>query len=62
VPKVVGLFVGKAKKLIEAAGLKVGAIHHGSNDDRDEGVVLKQAPAEGTPAAPGSAIDLVVNE
>ena len=62
VPKVVGLFVGKAKKLIEAAWLKVGALHHGSSDDHDEGVILKQTPAEGTPAAPGSAIDLVVNE
>jgi beta-lactam-binding protein with PASTA domain len=62
VPKVVGLYASKAKKLIAEAGFKVGAIHYGSNDDHDEGVVLKQTPAEATPAPPGSAIDLVVNE
>jgi serine/threonine-protein kinase len=62
VPKVVGLRASKAKKALEEAGFKVGKIRYGSNDDHDEGIVLKQTPAENAPAEPGTPIELVVNE
>jgi eukaryotic-like serine/threonine-protein kinase len=62
VPKVVGLRASKAKKALEEAGFKVGKMRYGSNDDYDESVILKQAPEPNTPAAPGTLVDLVVNE
>jgi beta-lactam-binding protein with PASTA domain len=62
VPKVLGLRLGKAKKTIEEAGFKVGSTRYGSSDRYDEEVIIKQEPAENTPAAPGSAINIVVNE
>jgi eukaryotic-like serine/threonine-protein kinase len=62
VPKVLGLRLGKAKKAIEEAGFKVGSTRYGSSDRYDEEVIIKQEPAENTPAAPGSAINLVINE
>lgn len=62
VPKVVGLRASKAKKALEDAGFKVGKIRYGSNDDHDEGIVLKQTPGENAPAEPGTAVELVVNE
>jgi beta-lactam-binding protein with PASTA domain len=62
IPRVLGLRMTRARKLIEDAGFRVGRVRIGSNDDRMGGVILKQEPAEGTAAPPGSVIDLVVNE
>jgi beta-lactam-binding protein with PASTA domain len=62
VPKVVGMRSSKAKKALEEAGFKLGKMRYGSNDDHDEDIILKQTPAESTPAPPGTPIDLVVNE
>jgi beta-lactam-binding protein with PASTA domain len=58
----VGLRASKAKKTLEDAGFKVGKIRYGSSDDHDEGIVLKQTPAELAAAEPGASVDLVVNE
>jgi beta-lactam-binding protein with PASTA domain len=62
IPKVVGMRMPRARKLLEDAGFRVGRIRIGSNDDRMGGVILKQEPPEGTPAPAGSVVDLVVNE
>jgi len=62
VPKVLGLRVSKARKAIEEAGFKVGSTKYGASNDYDEEVIIKQDPPESSPAAPGSAINLVVNE
>lgn len=62
VPKVLGLRLGKAKKMIEEAGFKVGATRTGSSDRYDDEVIIKQEPAENTLAVPGSEITLVVND
>jgi beta-lactam-binding protein with PASTA domain len=62
VPKVLGMRMSRGRKLIEDAGFRVGRVRIGSNDDRMGGVILKQEPPEGTPAQPGTPIDLVVNE
>jgi eukaryotic-like serine/threonine-protein kinase len=67
VPKVIGLRLSKAKKTLEEAGFKVGKTRYGYSENYDEQVIIKQepaenTPAENTPAAPGSEVNLVVNE
>jgi serine/threonine-protein kinase len=62
VPKVVGLRLRKAKQALEQAGFKVGTTKYGSSDRYDEEVIIKQEPAENSPAAPGTVVNLVVNE
>jgi len=62
IPKVLGFRLSKAKKTLEGAGFKVGTTRTGSSDYYDEEVVIKQDPADSTLAAPGSAVNLVVNE
>jgi beta-lactam-binding protein with PASTA domain len=62
VPKFVGMPVNRAKQAIVDAGFKVGQIRWSYNEDWAPYMVLNQEPAEGASAAPGSAIDLVVNE
>ena len=62
VPKLLGLRVSKAKKVLEEAGFKLGATKVGSSNRYDEETIIKQTPAEFTLLAPGSAIDVVVNE
>jgi serine/threonine-protein kinase len=62
VPKVTGVRLPRARKLLEDAGFTLGKIHYTSDEDRMGGLVLKQEPAENAQAAPGSAVDLTVNE
>jgi serine/threonine-protein kinase len=49
VPRVTGMRVPKAKKTLEDAGLTLGKIHYGVDEDRMGGIILKQEPAERTP-------------
>jgi serine/threonine-protein kinase len=62
VPKVLGLRLARAKKILEDAGFKVGTTRTGSSDRFDDEVIIKQEPAENAPAAPGSAVDLIIND
>ncbi len=62
VPKVLGLRLARAKKTLQDAGFKIGATRTGSSDRYDDEVVIKQEPAESTPAPPGSAVDLIIND
>jgi len=62
VPKVLGFRLSKAKKALEEAGFKVGTTRTGSSDYYDEEVVIKQDPADSTLAAPGSPVNLTVND
>jgi eukaryotic-like serine/threonine-protein kinase len=62
VPKVLGFRLGKAKKTLEDAGFKVGTTRTGSSDRFDDEVIIKQEPAENTPTAPGTAVNLIVND
>lgn len=59
VPKFTGLYLGKAKQAIEAAGLKVGAIKRVEHAERGEGYVLKQTPVAGEKVPPGTEVELV---
>ena len=62
VPKLVGMSSRKAKEAIEAAKLKVGSTRTTYDEERSPYVVLKQDPAPGTKVAPGTPINLVLNE
>jgi len=62
VPKLLGMQLGKAKKLIAEAGFKLGTTKVGSSDRYDDETIIKQEPAEASVAAPGSAINVVVND
>jgi len=62
VPTVLGFRLSKAKKTLEEAGFKVGTTRTGSSDNYDEEVIIKQDPVADTLAAPGSPVNLVVNE
>jgi serine/threonine-protein kinase len=62
VPKVLGMRLSKAKKVLEEAGFKLGTTRTGSSDNYDDEVTIKQDPAENTPAALGSAVNLVIND
>jgi serine/threonine-protein kinase len=62
VPRVIGFRLSKAKKLLEEAGFKVGTTRYGSSDGYDEEVVIRQDPADKTPAPPGTPVNLTINE
>ncbi len=62
VPQLVGKSLSRAKDLATKAGFVVGVVHYGSNDDYDQGVVISQTPTSDTTAAPGTKIDLTVND
>jgi len=62
IPKVLGFRMSKAKKTLEEAGFKVGTTRTGSSDYYDEEVIIKQDPAADTPTAPGTPVNLVLNE
>jgi serine/threonine-protein kinase len=62
VPSVLGKSKSSAKALLEKAGFVVGTMHTGSNDDYDQGVVIRQDPAANTSATPGAKIDLTIND
>jgi eukaryotic-like serine/threonine-protein kinase len=62
VPSVIGKSKSTAKALLEKAGFVVGNLHVGSNDDYDSGIVIRQDPSANSQAAPGSKIDLTIND
>jgi serine/threonine-protein kinase len=62
VPQVVGKSKSRAKDLLEKAGFVVGNLRVGSNDDYDQGVVIKQDPPANSQAAPGTKVDLTIND
>jgi beta-lactam-binding protein with PASTA domain len=62
VPKLLGLQLGKAKKLIAEAGFKLGTTKIGSSDRYDDDQIIKQEPAEASLAPAGSEINVVVND
>lgn len=62
VPSVIGKSRSTAKALLEKAGFAVGNVHYGSNDDYDANIVIKQDPAANATAAPGTKVDLTIND
>jgi serine/threonine-protein kinase len=62
VPQLYGKRLSTAKDLITKAGFQLGAIKHGSDDDRDPGEIIGQTPKANEAAPAGSKIDVVVND
>lgn len=62
VPSVIGKKLAVAKELLTKAGFVVGAVRYGAHDDFSQGAVISQSPKDGTVLAPGSKVDLVVND
>lgn len=60
VPKVTGMFVGRAEKAIEDAGLVVGSIRRVEHEERGEDYVLRQDPKPDAEVPPGTEIELVI--
>jgi serine/threonine-protein kinase len=60
VPKFTGLYLGKAKKAIVDAGLKVGRIKRVEHAELGQDYVLRQTPAPAEKVPPGTEIELVV--
>ena len=61
VPKLVGTAYAKAKANIKKAGFEVGPIHWVDLAETPTYLVLRQKPAPGEQAPPGSAITMTVN-
>lgn len=62
VPQLVGKKLAKAKELLQQAGFALGATRFGSNDDFDQGVVIKQSPTGSAAAPAGAKVDVVIND
>jgi len=62
VPKVVGMYFGKAKTVLEAAGLTVGKVREGTDDYAEPGIIIRQAPTAGAQVARKSGVNLVRND
>lgn len=61
VPRVIGLRVHRAKKTLREAGFELGRVRKMVNEDRSNGIILRQSPAPEEDAAKGSEVDVVVN-
>ncbi|MCW2912429.1 MAG: hypothetical protein JWN52_497 [Actinomycetia bacterium] len=62
VPHLAGLTEDAAKKAITDAGLKVGNTTKETSDSVDKGSVISSSPDEGTSAAKGDPVDLVISK
>jgi serine/threonine-protein kinase len=62
VPSLRGKTVGGARATLEQAGLFLGDVRKGSDDNAADGAILRQSPAATTPVPRGQKVDIVVNE
>lgn len=60
VPTVTGLRAGNATSILQDAGYTVEATYKNVTDPQQDGVVLAQTPAAGTPADPGTTVLITV--
>lgn len=61
VPKVLGLNVASAKKMLTDAGLELGAVRWVHDDDLFSGAILRQDPSADARIAPGTTVNITVN-
>ncbi len=61
-PKVIGMALADARRVIEDKGLKVGLVSYRANENYLPETVLEQSEPEGTELTLGTEIDLVVSE
>ncbi len=60
VPKVAGLYLANAKKIVAEAGLTVGKVRRVEHPEKGENYVLRQSPAPGDKVPPATEVELVV--
>lgn len=60
VPKVTGNYLGKAKKILQEAGLTVGAVRRVEHEELGQDFVLRQDPKPGAELPPGTEVELTV--
>jgi serine/threonine-protein kinase len=60
VPNTVGQDEGTAVSTIQGAGFEARVIERSVTDPADDGFVIRQSPAGGTRAAPGSTVTITV--
>jgi len=60
VPNVLGRRLGKAKEILEKAGLKVGQINYECDEDKLFHIILRQDPRPGTKIPKSTAINLTI--
>ena len=62
VPRLYYKSPARARRLLEAAGFRVGRRHTIADEDKASGIILRQRPAAGAKVAPGSTVDYWVND
>ncbi|HEY0709630.1 MAG TPA: PASTA domain-containing protein [Polyangia bacterium] len=62
VPKITGVRLNRAKRMLEEAGFKIGRTRYTYDPCCGGNIILEQTPAADQPAAPGSAVDVLLNE
>lgn len=62
VPSLRGRSQGSARAALEAAGLVLGDVRKGSDDNAADGAVLRQDPAPGTQVQKGQKVNITVND
>lgn len=60
VPKVTGIYLAKAKKTLQEAGLTVGAVRRVEHEELGQDFVLRQDPKPGAEVPPGTEVELTV--
>jgi beta-lactam-binding protein with PASTA domain len=60
VPKVTGIYLAKAKKTLQEAGLVVGSVRRVEHEELGQDYVLRQDPQPGAEVPPGTAVELTV--
>jgi beta-lactam-binding protein with PASTA domain len=60
VPKVTGLYLSKAKKTLQEAGLVVGSVRRVEHEERGQDYVLRQDPLPDAEVPPGTEVELTV--
>jgi serine/threonine-protein kinase len=62
VPSLRGRSLGSARAALEQAGLVLGAVRKGSDDNAADGAVLKQDPSAGTQVQKGAVVNVTIND
>ena len=62
VPNLRGRGLGSARSALEQAGLVLGDVRKGSDDNAADGAVLRQDPAPATQVAKGAKVNVVIND
>ena len=60
VPKVAGMYLANAKKIVAEAGLTVGKVRRVEHPEKGENYVLRQNPAPGDKVPPATEVELTV--